>query len=116
MIFEMTPSEGSWTFNVLYSFTGAGPWASLTMDAAGNLYGTAVGNGAYGEGSVFKLTKTNGSWTYTSLHDFTGGSDGGAPVSNVTFDSSGNLYGTTAAGGTGTCGTSGCGVVWEITP
>jgi uncharacterized repeat protein (TIGR03803 family) len=60
---------------------------------------------------VFKLTQSNGSWTYTSLHDFTGGGDGTGPVSNVTFDSSGNLYGTTSEGGT-----DGNGVVWEITP
>jgi uncharacterized repeat protein (TIGR03803 family) len=110
-VFELTPSDGGWTFTVIHSFTGAGPWASLTMDAAGNLYGTTVGDGAYGNGSVFKLTQSNGSWTYTSLHDFTGGGDGTGPVSNVTFDSSGNLYGTTSEGGT-----DGNGVVWEITP
>lgn len=110
-LFELTPSDGGWTFTVIHSFTGAGPWASLTMDAAGNLYGTTLGDGAYGHGSVFKLTQSNGSWIYTSLHDFTGGSDGSGPVSNVTFDANGNLYGTASQGGI-----SGSGVVWEITP
>jgi uncharacterized repeat protein (TIGR03803 family) len=60
---------------------------------------------------VFKLTQSNGSWAYSSLHDFTGGSDGGYPISNVTFDSEGNLYGTASRGGQ-----YGDGVVWEITP
>jgi len=109
--FELTPSGAGWTFNVIYSFTGGGPWANLTMDAAGNLYGTTIGDGTYGKGSVFKLTQSAGVWTYTSLHDFTGGSDGGFPVSNVIFDSSGNLYGTASEGGTDRNG-----VVWEITP
>jgi len=44
-----------------------------------------------------------------SLHDFTGGSDGGYSESNLIFDASGNLYGTTACYG-------GCGVIFEITP
>ena len=67
---------------------------------------------AYLSGSVFKLTPMGGgAWTYTSLHDFTGGSDGSSPQSTLVFDSSGNLYGTTAYGGA-----HGNGVVFEITP
>src|SRR5271166_2917290 len=120
-VFELSPANGNWTFSLLYSFIGSGfgPAASLTMDAAGNLYGTTDKNGAFGAGTVFKLTPSGGSWKYTSLHDFTGGSDGGNPFSNVTFDANGNLYGRTSAGGdtSGDCqGLVGCGVVWEITP
>lgn len=112
VVFELSPSNGSWMFQVLYAFAGTGgPYASLTMDAAGNLYGTTIGDGAYGRGSVFKLAPSNDGWTYSSLHDFTGGSDGEDPISNVIFDASGNLYGTTQYGGT-----YGEGVVWEITP
>ncbi len=113
-IFELTPSSNGWTYNVLYNFTGnsdCGPWAALTMDEAGNLYGTTYCDGAYGYGSVFKLTPSAAGWTYTSLHDFTGGQDGGIPISNVIFDGNGILYGTTRAGGS-----QGLGVVWEITP
>jgi uncharacterized repeat protein (TIGR03803 family) len=121
-VYELSPSNGSWTLSTLYSFTslpnGCGPSGSLVMDAAGNLYGTTYCAGTYEFGSVFKLTPTpKPPWTYTSLHDFTGGSDGGNSTSNVTFDASGNLYGTTVYGGTlGGCGGAGCGVVWEITP
>ena len=114
-VFELIPSNGSWTLNTLYSFTsftGAGPRGTLVMDGAGNLYGTTGNDGAYGYGTVFKLTPTpQPPWTYTSLHDFTGGSDGGNPYGNVAFDASGNLYGTTSNGGAYYVG-----VVWEITP
>jgi uncharacterized repeat protein (TIGR03803 family) len=119
-VFELTPSNGSWTYNVLYSFNGScGPSASLVMDGKGNLYGTTVCDGSYGYGNVFKLTPSGSSWAYTSLYDFTGGSDGARPSSNVVFDTAGNLYGTTSEGGyLNYCATggSGCGVVWEITP
>ena len=119
-VFGLTPSNGGWGFSTLYSFVGVccnqvGPWATLVMDSAGNLYGTTQGDGAYGLGSVFKLSLRGSGWIYTSLHDFTGGDDGANPVSNVVFDASGNLYGTAANGGNNAC-SLGCGVVWEITP
>jgi uncharacterized repeat protein (TIGR03803 family) len=119
-VFKLAPSNGTWAFSVLYGFTGTGsgeggPWANLVMDRAGNLYGTTLYDGAYGLGAVFKLTPGLSGWSYTSLHDFTG-PEGANPVSNVVFDASGNLYGTTSAGGRhDVCG-QGCGVVWEITP
>ena len=122
VVFELSPSGGGWTYSVLYSFTGeygcsfdqylgAGPWAALTMDATGNLYGTTRCDGARQMGNIFRLSPSGGAWTYTSLHDFTGGEDGAFPLSNVTMDASGNLYGTASSGGS-----HGYGVVWKITP
>jgi uncharacterized repeat protein (TIGR03803 family) len=114
-VFELTPSGGSWTFSVLYSFTGGmgknGPIDKLNMDAAGNLYGTTYSEGAYGYGAVFKLIASGGSWTYSSLHDFANGNDGAYPACQPVFDAKGNLYGTASAGGS-----LGVGVVWEIMP
>jgi uncharacterized repeat protein (TIGR03803 family) len=111
-VFELSPANGNWTLNILYSFTGkSGPDGSLTMDAAGNLYGTTLQDGTYGYGSAFKLTPSTGGWTYTDLHDFTGGNDGKYPNGSLVLDTSGNLYGTTEAGGT-----NGAGVVFEIVP
>jgi uncharacterized repeat protein (TIGR03803 family) len=115
-VVELSPSSGSWTFNLLASFSGAifqqgGPRENLVMDLAGNLYGTTNSAGKYGYGAVFKLTRSGSTWTYTSLHDFTGSSYGFNPVSNIVFDASGNLYGTTTYGGT-----KGKGVVWKIKP
>ena len=104
------------TYSVLHNFTGGldgkNPYAGLTMDAAGNLYGTIASSGT--NGAVFKLTPGNGGWTFTSLHDFTGPPDGSDPDSTVAIGADGNLYGTTFHGGN--CGGTGCGVVWEITP
>ncbi|MFZ0314765.1 MAG: choice-of-anchor tandem repeat GloVer-containing protein [Candidatus Korobacteraceae bacterium] len=123
-VFQLTPSGSSWTQSTLYSFpgtAGSGPYATLLMDSGGNLYGTTKGAGAYGKGSVFKLTPDNGAWTLSTLHDFTGGADGATPESSLVMDATGNLYGTTYAGGsTGShCDSSTnyeCGVVFEITP
>ncbi len=111
-VFELTPSNGNWQFQVLYSLTGIqGPISNLSEDAAGNLYGTTFQDGAYLLGSGFKLTPSNGSWKYSSLHDFTGGNDGQFPLSNLIFDASGHLYGTSASGGENNLG-----VVVQITP
>jgi len=123
-VFELTPSGSNWTFQVLYSlnYSGTqdyltGPSGILAMDAAGNLYGTAVLAGAFSAGSVFKLTPSNGSWIYTSLYDFSGGTDGGDPYGNVVFDGTGNIYGTAEVGGLNSCFPGlGCGTVWGITP
>ena len=87
---------------VLYSFSGGAdggyPLAGLIRDPAGNLYGTTNGGGASGAGVVFKI---DSSGDETVLHSFTGGSDGGYPLWVVLArDSAGDLYGTTASGGT----------------
>jgi uncharacterized repeat protein (TIGR03803 family) len=109
-VFELTLTNGGWEFNTLYGPSQGGSLDKLAMDTAGNLYGTTYGGGAYGNGSVFKLTRSQSGWAYASLHDFNG-EDGANPISTVTLDVNGNLYGTASAGGT-----YGYGVVWEITP
>jgi len=103
-VYELSPSNGGWTFNTLYSFgQDQGIIGNLTMDATGNLYGTMYS----GIPEVFRLTPSNGGWTLTG---FSGGL-GDNPAANVIFDSSGNLYTTTQGGGTGEVG-----LVFEITP
>ena len=112
-VFELSPSGGTWTFNLAYDFggMGPGPMANLVRDSAGNLYGSSWGNGAYGQGLAFKLSPTNGGWTFASLHDFTGGTDGANAEGGLVMDSEGHLYGTTYEGGDHFDG-----VVFEITP
>jgi len=116
-VYELSPSGEGYTFQVLYAFTGmagfVGPVGILAMDSAGNLYG-ASGQGPSGHGFVFKLTPSGGRWTFTDLHDFTG-ADGNLPFDGPTLDASGNLYGTTYYGGTGSC-SGGCGVIYQMTP
>jgi uncharacterized repeat protein (TIGR03803 family) len=102
---------------VLYSFTGkpdgANPVAGLAIDSSGNLYGTTTAGGTNGNGTVFKLaipTVSGGEWTEEVLYSFGKGTDGTIPVAGVTRDSSGNLYGTTSAGGA-----HGYGTVFQLT-
>jgi uncharacterized repeat protein (TIGR03803 family) len=103
-VYELTPSNGGWTFNVLYSFTAyEGSFAKLAMDAAGNLYGTLL----TAEDEVFRLTPSNGGWTQTG---FTG-SGGANSYGSVVVDKNGNVYTTASAGGAYEHGT-----VFEITP
>ena len=107
-VFVLNPTGD---FSSIYAFPPqTGPYAGLTMDAAGNIYGTTEIGGANNYGVVFKLTATGGAWNYTSLHDFAA-SDGCRAMGKVTLDTNGNLYGTTSS-----CGANGYGTVWEITP
>ncbi len=119
-VFELSPSGGSWTKTVLYSFKGSdgnGPLAGLVFDTTGNLYGTTGRGGSSDKGVVFELTPSSkGPWTETVLHSFAGApSDGALPSADLIFDGLGNLYSTTRNGGSGAC-TNGCGTVFELSP
>ena len=96
---------------MLYAFSSCGSRAGLAEDAAGNFFGVCYRGGAHQDGWIFELTNCNQECNVIDLHDFSG-SDGMQPYGSPGLDASGNLYGTTAAGGTG-C-SEGCGVVWEI--
>ena len=114
------PGGGSGSENALYSFAGGSdpklPYAGLIFDKAGNLYGTTEFGGTNNQGTVFEITpNTNGSWTESVLYNFTGNADGGQPYARLTFDASGNLYGTTNFGGSANCAL-GCGTVFKLTP
>ena len=96
-------------FSVLHIFTngidGHFPAGSVTFDSNGNMYGTALYGGASDAGTVWEY---NASGNFSVVHTFTGGNDGGNPNGSVTFDSYGNMYGTTESGGPLTIGT-----IWE---
>ncbi len=104
-----------WVETVLYNFTGlddgSDPQGNLVFDQAGTLYGTTLsgqsGSGSYG--AAYKLSHSAGGWNITVLHTFTNGDDGASPSNGVIFDQSGNLYGTTSAGGNHSYG-----VVYEL--
>ena len=121
-VFKLSPTEGGgWTETVLHRFGGGtdglGPSAVVIFDAAGNLYGTTEGGGAYNNGTAFELTPTAGAgWSTKILHSFGSGTDGAAPYSGLIFDAAGNLYGTTENGGTSDSCHGGCGTVFELTP
>jgi uncharacterized repeat protein (TIGR03803 family) len=130
VIFELIPADNVWKEQVLYNFTGKSdgslPYAQLTFDSAGNLYGTAgaSGNPSCSCGTVFRLAapaSVGDSWTFSALHTFTGGSDGGSSVESVLLDHAGAVYGTATLGGQtqGVCMEfvpAGCGTVFRLIP
>jgi uncharacterized repeat protein (TIGR03803 family) len=121
-------ASAEWKEKVLYSFQGGNdgqsPAGGVVFDKAGNLYGATYEGGSTcpspGCGTIFQLSPGNGgTWTETILYEFNG-DQGSYPEGGVIADANGNLYGTTAYGGSGTCillgGNVGCGVAYELSP
>jgi uncharacterized repeat protein (TIGR03803 family) len=112
-VFELSQSSNGWNETVLHRFGfnkyGCCPQASLVMNPAGNLFGTA--------NAAFELSPIGHDWKETLLHDFTGqNGDGFGPYAGVILDAAGNVYGTTeAGGGSNKCG-GGCGTVYQLSP
>jgi len=119
-VFKLTPPsrrQTAWVETPLFTFNPAGgrtPIGGLVTDAAGALFGTTSDGGKSDHGTVFELKplgKHQTSWKekiLTSFQNFKHGSD---PLGTLIFDKAGDLYGTTAAGGT-----NGDGAVFELTP
>jgi uncharacterized repeat protein (TIGR03803 family) len=122
----LAESVDAQTYNVIYNFAngvdGSHPQSGLTMDRAGNLYGTTAygGQGCLsgeppGCGTVFKLSRTGSAWVLTTIYSFQGGNDGANPYAQLVFGPDGSLYGTTYLGGVG-CSGLGCGTVFRLKP
>ena len=115
-VFEIAKTSAGYarTATILASFNGADgsyPMAgALFVDAAGDLFGTTLGGGAYGDGEVFEIAKTSDGYasTPTVLASFNG-ADGSGPRAGLIADADGNLLGTTEYGGA-----YGDGAVFEI--
>jgi uncharacterized repeat protein (TIGR03803 family) len=114
-------------FDVLHDFSsstddGCGPWGTVVMDTAGNLYGTttAGGDGTYPLGTVYKYSASGGEHV---LYDFDAvDGQGGEPLDTLIYEK-GALYGTTAGGGadkgcafTTNGNLGGCGLVFKLVP
>ena len=125
-VFKLAHStNGTWSEEVLYRFTGGadgnGPSGGLALDRSGNLYGTTSVGGSKGNGTVFELSPAaDGTWTFHLLYSFcprVGCSDGANP-DGIILDKYGNLYGNANAGGVVSCGagTLGCGTTYKLSP
>jgi uncharacterized repeat protein (TIGR03803 family) len=108
-VFELARAAGGgWNENVLYSFTNGTdqeePTAQLLLNNDGDLFGT-TSTSSFGSGNkfgtAFKLTHNpDGSWTQKVIHVFgVAPGDASLPESGLIADADGNLYGTTALGG-----------------
>ena len=115
LIVIATQAAKAQTFTVLHNFTDGGdegyPSAGLTIDRAGNLYGT-TNSGGGSSGKVFKLTRSSFGWRLSPLYSFTGNDDGAFPAARVIFGPDRALFGTTYSGGGG-CS---CGIVFNLRP
>jgi uncharacterized repeat protein (TIGR03803 family) len=136
-VYELSPPSGmsgAWTEKVIALFAdfdglnvnGYYPYAGVIGDGSGNLYGTTSAGGVNGigtnpGGTVFELSPAGGgTWTESVLWNFSASeSDASDPMSGLMFDKMGNLYGTTALGGTTTDfaeENNGLGTVFELSP
>lgn len=119
-VFEISRKTHAET--ILHRFSGgtsdgANPTAGVSIDSAGNLYGTTEFGGAgcitnylIGCGTVFQIASKSHLETIVKSFSAAGG---WAPDGGLIFDRAGDLYGTTTSG---TCGyrSYGCGTVFEI--
>ena len=96
-VFELIHSSGGWQEQTLYAFQGAAdggsPFGGVTLDAAGDLYGSTFLGGTADGGTVYKLIQANGHWTENVI--WNAPANGGGPYDAPLMDSAGNLYLTT---------------------
>jgi uncharacterized repeat protein (TIGR03803 family) len=125
-VYEISSSHGVWSLTTLHDFGsnnyagGTNPSGRLVLDGRGNLYGTASSGGYFssgcdmdGCGTVFEISLGG---KLTVLHRFLGYlyEDGADSEGTLVLDAAGDVFGTTAFGGT-SCG-SGCsyGTVFKL--
>jgi uncharacterized repeat protein (TIGR01451 family) len=107
-VFELTPQAGGgYTLTTLVS-SGGNPLGPLVRDGNGNLFGTTAPFDISIPATVFEIKA--GSNTLTTLASFSG-PDGNGIFGGLALDGSGNLYGTTEAGGPNNDG-----IVFELIP
>jgi len=130
VVFRLAFNGNTWKEHFRHAFAGADgahPFAAVTLDDAGDVFGTTKAGGsptctfaAAGCGVVFELQPSGSGFTENTIYDFTGGADGAGPIADVTFalDALGApyLYGTASQAGTigGSCPATGCGTLFEL--
>lgn len=101
-VYQLNRSDANWTETVLHNFEGGNdgiiPSADVVVDAEGNLFGVTQSGGYAGGGNAFELAHLAGGWDITTLLAFPGSTPAGS-FRTLVMDTSGDLYGTTAADG-----------------
>jgi uncharacterized repeat protein (TIGR03803 family) len=130
IVWKLTPvttgkEAGTYEEKILHTFSSAAsgdyPYAGVTLDSSGNIYGTTTQGGKYqactnstgsktGCGTVFELAVSDATYKFKILTSFNG-PDGAIPADSPVLDSSGRLYGTTLSGGA-----NGGGTVFAVNP
>jgi uncharacterized repeat protein (TIGR03803 family) len=109
VVYELSNNNGAWTETVLHSFAGGSDGhypAGLTIDAAGNVYGETGEGGANNYGTVYQLQPANGGFNYNIIFNYGPDTGGPFPVTSLTADSTGDLYGCNVGGSNGAYGTA----------
>jgi uncharacterized repeat protein (TIGR03803 family) len=101
-VFELSPSGGSYSEKIIYSFgiepDGCAP-VGIIADAGGNLYVTTLQGGLYNGGAAIELSPTSkGDYQETAVHSFGNFPDGKTPWGKLIQEGS-TFYTTTNAGG-----------------
>ena len=95
-------NAGTYEEKILHSFTsnktGDLPYAGVTLDSSGNIYGTTLFGGEWSNGTVYELMLSGTTYKEKLLWNFEE-AEGYDPYARPILDSSGNLYGTTLNGG-----------------
>jgi hypothetical protein len=137
-VYELSPpsSGPGWTEKILMQFAEGGsgnpangflPYVGVIGDGSGDLFGTASAGGSnYGSsdpgGVLFEITSGGGYsvlWNFGDTYGPSSVDDGAQPVSGLIMDRLGNIYGTTALGGTSAdfaTGVNGVGTAFELSP
>ena len=116
-VFSLSPvgAGGSSTYTKLLSFAPylghqIIPSSSLLIGLGGALYVTDEEGGPNYAGAVYRIAQGHTGWVFSDIHDFNR-TDGFYPKGNLLVDASGNIFGTTQAGGVTTNGN-----VYELSP
>ncbi len=121
IIYKLDPVKGiirkhSFTVTGVAGYAPMGDLLALNVGGVRTMYGTNSAGGVGGGGTVYRLTEIQPNsdlWRVSVLHSFSsssGSEQGWAPMTGLTADAAGNLYGTTDNGG------AGCGTVYKLSP
>jgi uncharacterized repeat protein (TIGR03803 family) len=119
-VYRLTPPRHGkiWNETILRSFGNKNDGQffrgnGIIGDASWNIYGTTTTGGKDNQGIAFELIPpvSGSKWTENILYQFVYNSKvGGNPMTGLTFDSAGNLYGTTSVSADAS------GTVFRLTP